>query len=76
MDLTLFPMDSQLCVLEIESYGYTMADLVYDWNDGKKSVQVTFQLSSESQKCQLLCDVVIYLYLFLTPSKEIEREKK
>ena len=35
MDLTLFPMDSQLCTLEIESYGYTMADLVYFWNDGK-----------------------------------------
>ena len=29
MDLTLFPMDSQLCTLEIESYGYTMTDLVY-----------------------------------------------
>merc|ERR1712016_470424 len=28
-------MDSQLCTLEIESYGYTMADLVYFWNDGK-----------------------------------------
>ena len=27
MDLSLFPMDSQLCTLEIESYGYTMADL-------------------------------------------------
>ena len=24
MDLTHFPMDSQLCTLEIESYGYTM----------------------------------------------------
>ena len=27
MDLTLFPMDSQLCTLEVESYGYTMSDL-------------------------------------------------
>ena len=49
MDLTLFPLDSQLCTLEIESYGYTMTDLgtvssvkivqvqiyflVYFWND-------------------------------------------
>ena len=27
MDLSLFPMDSQLCTLEVESYGYTMTDL-------------------------------------------------
>ena len=24
MDLSYFPLDSQLCTLEIESYGYTM----------------------------------------------------
>ena len=40
MDLSNFPMDSQLCTLEIESYGYTMADLVYNWNDGVRSVEV------------------------------------
>ena len=40
MDLALFPMDSQLCTLVIESYGYTMADLVYVWNDKLKSVEV------------------------------------
>ena len=28
MDLTHFPMDSQLCTLEIESYGYTMVSNV------------------------------------------------
>ena len=28
MDLTYFPMDSQMCTLEIESYGYTMDDMV------------------------------------------------
>ena len=27
MDLSLFPLDSQLCTLEVESYGYTMTDL-------------------------------------------------
>ena len=31
---------SQLCTLEIESYGYTMADLVFSWHDGLQSVQV------------------------------------
>ena len=40
MDLTFFPMDSQLCMLEMESYGYTMADLVYVWHDGITSVEV------------------------------------
>ena len=40
MDLTHFPMDSQLCTLEIESYGYTMADLSYTWKEGKHSVEV------------------------------------
>ena len=40
MDLTYFPMDSQLCTLEIESYGYTMDDVIYQWNSGISSVQV------------------------------------
>uniref|UniRef100_A0A8R1EEC7 Neur_chan_LBD domain-containing protein n=1 Tax=Caenorhabditis japonica TaxID=281687 RepID=A0A8R1EEC7_CAEJA len=29
MDLKLFPMDSQHCKLEIESYGYSILDIVY-----------------------------------------------
>lgn len=33
MDLQYFPMDSQLCYIEIESFGYTMADIRYKWND-------------------------------------------
>ena len=44
MDLSYFPMDSQLCTLEIESYGYTMADLVYSWHDGLNSVQVRYHI--------------------------------
>ena len=46
MDLSLFPMDSQVCTLVIESYGYTMADLVYVWNDVTKSVEVTKSASN------------------------------
>ena len=34
-------MVRQLCTLEIESYGYTMADLVFSWHDGLHSVQVS-----------------------------------
>ena len=44
MDLTFFPMDSQVCTLEIESYGYTMSDLVYVWND-HKSVEMNPEVS-------------------------------
>ena len=34
-------MDSQMCTVEIESFGYTMADLKYAWNDGEKSVKMS-----------------------------------
>ncbi|CAP35835.2 Protein CBR-UNC-49 [Caenorhabditis briggsae] len=37
MDLKLFPMDSQHCKLEIESYGYSILDIVYVSHE-KKSV--------------------------------------
>uniref|UniRef100_A0A0N4ZBI0 Neur_chan_LBD domain-containing protein n=1 Tax=Parastrongyloides trichosuri TaxID=131310 RepID=A0A0N4ZBI0_PARTI len=32
MDLTLFPFDSQLCKLDIESYGHTIDLLQYNWS--------------------------------------------
>ncbi|KAJ1357783.1 exp1-like protein [Parelaphostrongylus tenuis] len=35
MDLTLFPFDSQLCKLGIESYGYTAEQVRYAWSQGK-----------------------------------------
>ena len=41
MNLANFPFDSQRCTVEIESFGYTMADLKYKWNDGNKSVQMS-----------------------------------
>ena len=41
MNLAYFPFDSQMCTVEIESFGYTMADLKYRWNDGNKSVQMS-----------------------------------
>ena len=31
MNLAYFPFDSQMCTVEIESFGYTMADLKYSW---------------------------------------------
>ncbi|VDO53303.1 unnamed protein product [Haemonchus placei] len=35
MDLTLFPFDSQLCKLGIESYGYTADQVRYVWSQGR-----------------------------------------
>ncbi|KAM4561728.1 glycine receptor subunit alpha-2 isoform 1-T1 [Fundulus diaphanus] len=31
MDLKNFPMDSQTCTMQLESFGYTMNDLVFEW---------------------------------------------
>lgn len=57
MNLKYFPMDSQLCQLEIESFGHTMSDIRYRWNDGDMSVQLApdvslpqFQILGHRQK--------------------------
>ncbi|KAG7264604.1 hypothetical protein CRUP_002193 [Coryphaenoides rupestris] len=40
MDLKNFPMDVQTCTMQLESFGYTMNDLVFEWlEDG--AVQVS-----------------------------------
>uniref|UniRef100_A0A3Q3EN65 Glycine receptor, alpha 4b n=1 Tax=Labrus bergylta TaxID=56723 RepID=A0A3Q3EN65_9LABR len=31
MDLKNFPMDSQTCTMQLESFGYTMNDLIFEW---------------------------------------------
>ncbi|XP_070574020.1 glycine receptor subunit alpha-2-like isoform X2 [Ptychodera flava] len=35
MDLRKYPMDSQVCHLEMESYGYRTHDVVFKWKGGK-----------------------------------------
>ncbi|KXJ27425.1 Gamma-aminobutyric acid receptor subunit rho-1 [Exaiptasia diaphana] len=32
MEFSMFPMDTQVCLLKIESYAYTVADVIYNWN--------------------------------------------
>lgn len=44
MNLQYFPMDRQLCAIEIESYGYSMADIKYKWGKGVKSVGLDEEL--------------------------------
>ena len=39
-------MDKQMCTLEIESFGYTMSDLKFRWEDGPKTVQASEQFPS------------------------------
>ncbi|XP_041940501.1 glycine receptor subunit alpha-2 isoform X2 [Alosa alosa] len=33
MDLKNFPMDVQTCTMQLESFGYTMNDLIFEWKD-------------------------------------------
>ncbi|XP_036401053.1 glycine receptor subunit alpha-2-like [Megalops cyprinoides] len=33
MDLKNFPMDAQTCTMQLESFGYTMNDLIFEWLD-------------------------------------------
>ncbi|XP_067899137.1 glycine receptor subunit alphaZ1 [Heterodontus francisci] len=39
MDLKNFPMDVQTCIMQLESFGYTMNDLIFEW-DKTAAVQV------------------------------------
>ncbi|KAF2368070.1 Neurotransmitter-gated ion-channel [Trinorchestia longiramus] len=40
MNLMYFPMDRQLCIIEIESFGYSMDHIRLSWHAGEKSVAI------------------------------------
>ncbi|XP_026572317.1 glycine receptor subunit alpha-4 [Pseudonaja textilis] len=40
MDLKNFPMDTQICTMQLESFGYTMNDLIFEWETEQEAVQV------------------------------------
>ena len=44
MDLQYFPLDRQLCTIEVESYGYSMTDIRYRWAKGGESVGIQEKL--------------------------------
>ncbi|XP_041251611.1 glycine receptor subunit alpha-3 isoform X2 [Onychostruthus taczanowskii] len=57
MDLKNFPMDVQTCIMQLESFGYTMNDLIFEWQE-KGAVQVAegltlpqFLLKEEKDLC-------------------------
>ncbi|KAJ6220177.1 hypothetical protein RDWZM_005989 [Blomia tropicalis] len=61
MNLQYFPMDRQMCTIEVESYGYSMADIMYKWGiDGKGSVGISdvvelpqFKIKGLTQKTKI-----------------------
>ncbi|CAF0952152.1 unnamed protein product [Rotaria sp. Silwood1] len=38
MDLRRYPLDRQNCTVEVESYGYTHADVIMRWKNGRASI--------------------------------------
>ncbi|XP_008047109.1 gamma-aminobutyric acid receptor subunit theta [Carlito syrichta] len=44
LDLRKFPMDKQTCNLEVESYGYTVEDILLFWEDKEEAVYMTEEL--------------------------------
>ena len=38
MDLRRYPLDRQNCTVEVESYGYTRADVIMRWKNGRASI--------------------------------------
>ncbi|CAF4401523.1 unnamed protein product, partial [Rotaria magnacalcarata] len=38
MDLRRYPLDRQNCTVEVESYGYTQADVIMRWKNGRESI--------------------------------------
>ncbi|KAM8831967.1 gamma-aminobutyric acid receptor subunit rho-1-like isoform 2-T2 [Spinachia spinachia] len=45
MDLSRFPLDTQTCSLEIESYAYTDDDLMLYWKEGNRSLSTDDRIS-------------------------------
>ncbi|KAM7338193.1 hypothetical protein ACRRTK_001677 [Alexandromys fortis] len=43
LDLQKFPLDKQACKLEVESYGYTVEDIVLSWED-ENAIHITDEL--------------------------------
>ncbi|XP_009887612.1 PREDICTED: glycine receptor subunit alpha-4 [Charadrius vociferus] len=51
MDLKNFPMDIQTCTMQLESFGYTMNDLIFEWLGGQGGkftcIEVKFHLERQ-----------------------------
>ncbi|XP_048417846.1 gamma-aminobutyric acid receptor subunit delta isoform X1 [Stegostoma tigrinum] len=58
MDLTKYPMDEQECMLDLESYGYSADDIVYNWSDNQNQIHGLDQIQ--------LAQFTITNYYFVT----------
>ncbi|XP_041063322.1 gamma-aminobutyric acid receptor subunit delta isoform X3 [Carcharodon carcharias] len=58
MDLTKYPMDEQECMLDLESYGYSADDIVYNWSDNQDQIHGLDQIQ--------LAQYTITNYYFVT----------
>jgi hypothetical protein len=50
----LFPFDTQICKLGIESYGYTADQVVYQWSKGQinaLTLKLVLSFITRFQKC-------------------------
>uniref|UniRef100_A0A3B5BIM3 Glycine receptor alpha 3 n=1 Tax=Stegastes partitus TaxID=144197 RepID=A0A3B5BIM3_9TELE len=47
MDLKNFPMDVQTCIMQLESFGYTMNDLIFEWQENGPVQVVRFHLERQ-----------------------------
>ncbi|KAJ6637508.1 Gamma-aminobutyric acid receptor subunit beta [Pseudolycoriella hygida] len=58
MNFRSFPMDTQVCPLSIESYGYTARDIKYTWKNqnavGTENTLSVFELKGHIQKSQVI----------------------
>ncbi|KAK9884409.1 hypothetical protein WA026_007255 [Henosepilachna vigintioctopunctata] len=74
MNLQYFPMDRQLCQIEIESFGYTMRDIRYKWNEGPNSVEISLTTGNYSRlacEIQFVRSMGYYLIQIYIPSSLI-----
>ncbi|XP_069895659.1 gamma-aminobutyric acid receptor subunit theta [Dipodomys merriami] len=44
LDLQKYPLDKQACKLEVESYGYTVEDIVLSWEDNDNAIRMAESL--------------------------------
>ena len=49
MNLANFPMDDQLCTVEVESFGYTMADLRWIKTSAGDLVFIQYSIQSSNR---------------------------
>ncbi|XP_077001537.1 gamma-aminobutyric acid receptor subunit theta [Tamandua tetradactyla] len=64
LDLCKFPLDKQACNLEVESYGYTVEDIVLFWEDEENAVRGTeeLQIPQFSFLGQTITSKEVYFY--------------